>query len=189
MSHFIVHVLVPRLDHPTEEEIHAQVSRALDPFSEEKSDDGKWDWWCVGGRWSGSLAGLDPQKDPDNFERCFLCGGTGTRPGGREQFGEEWVRGCGGCNGCHGRGRSLKFPSHFKNVGNVVPLSELMPRFEEKLCPFAVLTPAGEWIERGKMGWWAMVSGEKNRAEWTEEVRTVYGRFPESVAVLVDCHV
>jgi hypothetical protein len=37
-------------------------------------------------------------------EPCEICNGTGTRPGGREQFGEAWLKETHGCNGCQGKG-------------------------------------------------------------------------------------
>lgn len=38
----------------------------------------KWDWWQVGGRWTGMMdPEYDPQTDPNNIEKCDLCGGTG----------------------------------------------------------------------------------------------------------------
>lgn len=40
----------------------------------------RWDWWCVGGRWTGLFSDYDAGKDPRNWSVCNLCGGTGTRP-------------------------------------------------------------------------------------------------------------
>lgn len=36
-----------------------------------------YDWWVVGGRFSGLLDGYDPAKDPANLIDCTHCGGTG----------------------------------------------------------------------------------------------------------------
>lgn len=42
----------------------------------------KWDFWSVGGRWSGLLyPNYDPHTDPRNQEKCSQCQGTGIRPG------------------------------------------------------------------------------------------------------------
>lgn len=78
-----------------------------------------WDWWVVGGRYGGRLApGYDPELDPENLETCFLCLGTGKRDDaiGRSHRSQnpEYT-----CNGCDGKGRSVKFPSQWKNVGNI----------------------------------------------------------------------
>ena len=39
----------------------------------------KWDWWAVGGRWTGLFSDYDPSADVKNWSVCDLCGGTGTR--------------------------------------------------------------------------------------------------------------
>jgi hypothetical protein len=90
-----------------------------------------------------------------------------------------------GCNGCNGAGLTLKFASDFKDVGNAAPVSELPPDFS---C-FAILTPEGEWIERGSMGWWGCVSDEKDPDAWKGQVRVVLDRYRDSIAAGVDCHI
>jgi hypothetical protein len=63
----------------------------------------RWDWWQVGGRWTGLLSpGYDPEKDPANIETCRLCDGTGRRA---DMVVEN------GCNGCQGTGRCVKWPT------------------------------------------------------------------------------
>ena len=37
--------------------------------------------------------------------------------------------------------------------------------------PFCFVNANGEWIERGEMGWWAMVSNEKPQANWDAEFK------------------
>ncbi|MBA9067468.1 hypothetical protein FHR71_001198 [Methylobacterium sp. RAS18] len=77
----------------------------------------KWDWWVLGGRWSGMLApAYDPHKDPENFETCWLCAGTGVRTDGRSGA---------GCNGCDGTGRSLKHAPKWRQVGNSAQIASL----------------------------------------------------------------
>jgi hypothetical protein len=40
----------------------------------------RWDWWQIGGRWTGTFAdGYNPSEDPNNIEVCSLCEGTGQR--------------------------------------------------------------------------------------------------------------
>jgi hypothetical protein len=57
---------------------------------------------------------------------------------------------------------------------------------------FAVVTPDGQWHERGKMGWWAVVVDEnETEDEWDKNFRE---RFIDSqdeatTFVLVDCHI
>lgn len=60
---------------------------------------------------------------------------------------------------------------------------------DKALAPFAVVVN-GQWFERGKMGWWACVSGEKDQADWNQEVsKLLDGLDPETLVTLVDCHI
>ena len=73
-------------------------------------ENAKWDWWQIGGRYTGHLTeAYNPSEDPANQERCWLCRGTGKRP-------DMTVHD--GCNGCHGTGISTKWPTQWVNVGN-----------------------------------------------------------------------
>lgn len=38
-----------------------------------------WDWWTIGGRWTGTLDKYEPHEDRANYEKCDLCNGTGLR--------------------------------------------------------------------------------------------------------------
>lgn len=64
-------------------------------------------------------------------------------------------------------------------------VSSIPPDF----TPFAILTPNGEWHERGKMGWWATVADEKPHEEWAREVRAILGNHKDAIAVACDLHI
>ena len=61
--------------------------------------------------------------------------------------------------------------------------------------PFAYVTSDGKWHERGKMGWWAIVSDEKDQDEWEAEYRETIRKylspeFDKQIEVtVVDCHI
>lgn len=65
-----------------------------------------------------------------------------------------------------------------------------LQRSEQKaLVPFAVVKD-GKWYEKGKMGWWACVSDEKDENVWIEQVAKLFdGLDPETPVTLVDCHI
>ena len=47
-----------------------------------------------------------------------------------------------------------------------------------------------EWIEEGKMGWWAIVTGGKDNDTWKEEYQKIYDSIPEDYYLtVVDCHI
>lgn len=68
---------------------------------------------------------------------------------------------------------------------NVCPVSELPKDFS---C-FAIVTPNGEWHEKGKMGWWAIVTNEKPDDSWDLEVALILENYKDHLAVAVDCHI
>jgi len=147
----------------------------------------KWDWYCVGGRWTGFLdfSGYDPCEDPDNYEKCHLCEGTGKRAEPPEAGAGSYP-----CNGCDGSGKSLKFS--LKPVGYALPVSEIVSHLEHDkerdLTPFAIVTKDG-WFERGRMGWFACVSDEKDEKKWKAETLTLLKQYKDKLAVVVDCHI
>lgn len=57
------------------------------------------------------------------------------------------------------------------------------------LVTFAVVKD-GQWYERGSMGWWGCVSGEKGLDEWSAQVQALYDDLPgDTVLTVVDCHI
>jgi hypothetical protein len=65
---------------------------------------------------------------------------------------------------------------------------EYIQRARDKaIITFAVLKD-GQWYERGKMGWWACVSDEKNN--WEEEFNKLLESISEdTLLTVVDCHI
>ncbi len=117
--HYSLFVLIPTGGDPAD-----HVARVMEPHRESWNDDTKessgiWDWYQIGGRWTGYFTGYDPDKDPENVEECFLCRGTGTRTDG--------MNGPGGCNGCSGEGRRVKWPTQWADHrGDVQPVSVVL---------------------------------------------------------------
>ena len=71
-----------------------------------------WDWYSIGGRWSGTLSKYDPGTDPENFETCQSCGGVG-------------------CSRCE-NGRRLKWPTEWKgHPGDIFPLKDCIDVVKE----------------------------------------------------------
>jgi len=83
----------------------------------------------------------------------------------------------------------FNFGEEFRQLkDNVINVSDLLNQ-EKPFIPFAILTPDGEWIERGKMGWWGCVSDEKDKDTWNNSVMTVYEKYKDCVAVACDLHI
>lgn len=158
----------------------------------------QWDWWQVGGRWSGFFAedGYDPTTDPDNIETCDVCAGTGRRDdalGRAERERDPSYT----CNGCGGKGTRTKWPTQWRAVGsNVVPLARYVNRLrgdpESNLTPFALLGPDGAWRDRYVHPDTAGDYRKKDDATWRGEVEEAVAAYleqhPDALAVAVDCH-
>jgi len=57
------------------------------------------------------------------------------------------------------------------------------------LSTFAILKD-GEWYEKGKMGWWAMVTNEMEQKEWDEQVTKMFDELPDDTLISIyDCHI
>lgn len=75
------------------ENVDEQIAEIMKPYDEgleieRYEEDGEelwrnprgfWDFWVIGGRWTGDHTGYDPWKDRLNYSKCRWCGGTGFR--------------------------------------------------------------------------------------------------------------
>lgn len=155
--------------------------------------DSKWDWYQIGGRWTGLLDNeFSPKDDPANLTECRSCNGTGkistrnitelktlkvkTKVEHKERD----------CQRCDGTGKSLVWPTGYvKFDGDVKPVID----FPENTSPFAIVLPDGTWIEKGEMGWFGMASNEKSDDDWDATVRTIWQEYSDCIGVVVDCHI
>lgn len=72
---------------------------------------------------------------------------------------------------------------------NSVPTEELLKLGSAATIPFALVTPDGEWHQKGRMASWAFVLNEKPMAEWHQEVLKLYKQHFDTIAVMLDCHI
>lgn len=173
MSHFLTYVV----SETGEEE---EITRLLAPYDENDEwfrEGSRWDWWVVGGRFTGSLDGYDPASDPANVETCNICAGTGDRPGwvfyedGERKFADDWARECNGCNACQGEGKKTSWPTQWAaHEGDTAPVSFVLERYAEPVPrPAKVLAAAANFAERERL--WDALAEEDKRAV-TEAIRT-----------------
>ena len=162
----------------------------------------KWDWYSIGGRYTGFLdPDYDPSKDPANTGICNICKGSGVRNDmpvfaeGADPFKSSPIRlETAKCNGCDGKGKSIKWPTEWKkhsgDVQSAARWLELLRIKKELYTPYAVLTPKGEWFQRGEMGWFGMSSDDKNVESWAEQVIKIAEQHASTCyAVVTDCHI
>ncbi|MGA2962244.1 MAG: hypothetical protein ABSD96_11275 [Candidatus Korobacteraceae bacterium] len=195
--HSAVLVIVPQ---------DSSVAEVLAPYR-----DLEFDYYVVGGRFTGLLDGYDAEHDPDNFETCVLCNGTGKRielPGPIETHkfdadldASQWVKemdysrttrehqeSLGGCNGCHGKGTHLKPPSEWKPYdGDDILLANLTAeQYEGKF--YAVCLGVRGWYSSERRIPWGpdekrVQPLELPPLEWLKS-----NGWEGDRAVVVDCH-
>ena len=97
---------------------------------------GFWDWYAIGGRWTGEHdKGYDATKERTNYERCWLCNGTGLRSDalGIDERKRDPSYTCNGCgkfdrdtgkwsHGPFGPGLALKHAPDFTPHMDVIPI-------------------------------------------------------------------
>jgi len=73
-------------------------------------------------------------------------------------------------------------------VGIDAALKGDIANFDE-LKTFAILKD-GEWYERGKMGWWAIVTDEMEDDKWDAEFKKLIDGLPDDTLISIyDCHI
>jgi hypothetical protein len=138
----------------------------------------KWDYWSIGGRWSGAFTDYDPAKDPRNIVTCQFCNGTGKRPD---------MECANGCNACQGTGKEVKWPSTRGEFARDILQAK---RLKKDFVSFALVGPSGRWHEREKMGWFGCSHGAvMTPAEWRKKVRRLLKANRNKWVVAVDAHV
>jgi hypothetical protein len=141
----------------------------------------RWDWWSIGGRWTGTFTDYKPEKDPDNIERCQICGGSGKRTDGVME-----LNGMTGCNGCQGTGKTVKWPTQWKQFeGDIRPVSAL----DKKDPSCAVVTPSGRWHERERGFRDTRAVKIQTYNEWAKKFKRLLNTYKNNWAVAVDCHI
>ena len=146
----------------------------------------KWDWYEIGGRWRGGfktkdgekvnyckIKDLDTSPDKETYDSCV-------------RFWEVIIEG--------------DTPKEGEDFHTFYGKKYYTDRYRDKyhyaknssaFSTFAVVTPDGEWHERGQMGWWGL-SDDDGEAEdkWIEGFQKMIDEAdPEYYVYMVDCHI
>lgn len=149
----------------------------------------RWDWFQVGGRWQGALL---LKKEVSNERRIELMA-----MGQQTLMAKDDIRDWDGLGVNHARldevdwqgmneeqvnihtkewDKMMKEVEGGKDRDDVAFVYYIDPEMTKEQylrehslwAPFAVLLN-GEWMERGKMGWWGMVNDEKDPIDWRKQ--------------------
>lgn len=71
-----------------------------------------------------------------------------------------------------------------------VPREKYLKRIENSAVETFAFVRNGEWYASGEMGWWGVVSNEKDPEEWSSEFNKMLDALPEDTLMsLFDCHI
>ena len=74
-------------------------------------------------------------------------------------------------------------------VGPNTTLESMLKDAQVPFCTFAVLKD-GQWYEKGSMGWFGSVAGNKTDAQWSDEFIKLLDSLPDDALLsIVDCHI
>ena len=144
--------------------------------------DSKWDWYQIGGRWSGYWADYDPSGDPKNSIPCYRCKGTAKESNGTDK-----------CRMCQGTGKTVSWPTSWSPIEeDMLEVPELIKRIKENeniTSSYCIITPQGEWLEREEReGPPFYEVNQKSTEEWDRIYMETLEKNQNCYAVIVDFH-
>ena len=146
-----------------------------------------WDWWVIGGRWrdmlrlkdgstanSARIGDIDFTMDDEAYRRCLRFWDVVVEHQPAKE-GEDFF--------------SFFNEAYYREFYGD---RETYARHQAAFSTYAVITPAGVWYAKGKMGWWAMSSETPEEArDWEEHFKERFiDAFDEDmILTIVDCHI
>jgi hypothetical protein len=138
------------------------------------------------------LVTVDPEKDKPDPE-CTICEGTGTYRSERNPDSKwDWFVIGGRYNGEITRAprsdeKGFNFGDDFHRLNeNMIQVRKLLPLTDNDV-PFAIVTPDGQWHEKGELGWWGTVSDKRD--DWIAVGKTILEEHKDCFAIGVDYHI
>lgn len=161
----------------------------------------KWDWYQVGGRWTGYFQAVDNSKYPDDVNlgsKSLLDDRTEQVRGAdvirkadvdiakmQDEAAADarvtWQRYLDDTN--------KSAAEWIYGIKEGMTLEQYIEHRKKRvLVPFALLLEDGTWIERGSMGWWGVVTEENDN--WPEIFEKLWNSLPDDTLITaVDCHI
>ena len=146
----------------------------------------KWDWWVIGGRWSGMLKVGDDYKDSAYIKDIDFSPNQKSYKRALD-FWEVVVE-----------GKEPKEKDEFFSLYNKKYYQEYYgdketyARYVSQFSTFAVLTSDGKWHEQGSMGWFGVSSDTPEEFKnWKDNFKKQFidTADPNWKMTIVDCHI
>lgn len=140
----------------------------------------KWDWWVVGGRWSGLL--LTKNGEWVDSAKIKDIDWEGMKKSAISKAKQNWEE-------AKREDRPFRFLIYDMREDDT---EESYTERQAKFRTFATLSLEGKWHEKGEVGWWACHSATpEEEKEWDSCYMDVFinGADPELTITIVDCHI
>lgn len=179
MSHFFTVVLVPK----GTDDVRAKVAELLAPY-DENLEVPEYDspCSCVGSQARREEAWEQAQAETQTVEayrKAFQL----------KNKWDWWSVGGRWDGDVRGEPRRSEDGYNFDNHRLLEHNETAVAEMAREVIPYAVVTPDGEWHERGQMGWFGMSSGEIPADEWKAKVHTLYAQHSGCIAIGCDLHI
>lgn len=164
-----------------------------------KNPKAKWDWYLIGGRWTGfydlKLRAKEGQVGTPGLMTPLATVGLVDQARKRDIDWEKMKarvaeRAATNWDELHKDANEAKALAWLYEI----KAEDTKESYVERMCKnpgstFALLKD-GMWYERGKMGWWCAVSDEKGECDWGSEFEALMDEIPDdAVLTVVDCHI
>lgn len=72
----------------------------------------------------------------------------------------------------------------------LLPRTQFIQEARDRVCsPYAIVMN-GQWLAKGKIGWFGLSGGEMSQADWNRKVNEVLDSLPDDTLItVVDCHI
>lgn len=174
-----------------------------------KNPNAKWDWYELGGRWTGMLKLKEgafgmvgkPGLQTENAKHGFVDSTkksdidfNGMQEKGNKESAEAYdnflIK-------YEADKECKKFHPYFEfgikgETVNGIFIPETKEQYVQRHSNFVTLAVLkdGQWYERGEMGWWGTISNEKPDEEWDKEFNNLLNDLPADTLLSVyDCHI
>lgn len=148
----------------------------------------KWDWYVVGGRWSNLIKKKDGNKtDIEKISNIDLTMDKKTY----KEFARYWEVVVDGGKLLDNEKEDDFFSFYKKEYyTEQYKTKENYATQQASFSTFAVVTPEGEWIEKGKMGWWGVNDAtEESRNSYNKQFSQLLEEHGDYFLTIVDCHI
>lgn len=160
-----------------------------------RNPNAKWDWYEVGGRWANSFM----MKTPKGSVRCDQCmikdlDYEGILRKQTEEYTKYYNEALAflskkGDDDPESKHVEFRFGVDPRNISLEDYISNCVDP-NNVISSFAIMTEDGKWYERGSMGWWGMVTDEKDSKEWENHLKELLSSIPDDRWItMVDCHI